>query len=193
MSVTAAGRLRGCKNTYSGSSCKRTPSGRKKGVRNWSWPLTGNVKIHTVDALVSGNPRDAKKVSVTGAGRLGGCKNTYSGSSCKRTPSGRKKGVRNWSWPLTGNVKIHTVDALVSGNPRDAKKVSVTGAGRLGGCKNTYSGSSCKRTPSGREKGVRYWSWPLTRMTVRKASTVRQNELLQKYYTPYCNIRSEFE
>ena len=74
---------------------------RKKGVRNWSWPLTGNVKIHSVEALVSGPPREAQK------------------------------GVRNWSWPLTGNVKIHTVDALVSGHPRDAKKVPVTGAGRL--------------------------------------------------------------
>ena len=30
-------------------------------------------------------------------------------------------------------------------------------------------------------------------MTVRRASTVRQNELLRKYYTRYCNIRSEFE
>ena len=29
-----------------------------------------NVKIHTVEALVSENPRDAKKVSVSGAGRL---------------------------------------------------------------------------------------------------------------------------
>ena len=84
-------------------------------------------------ALVSRHPRDAKKVSVTGAGRLRGCKNTSGESSCKRTPSGRKNGVRNWSWPLTGNVKIHTVDALVSRNPRDAKKVSVTGAGRLRG------------------------------------------------------------
>ena len=24
---------------YSGSSCKRKPSGGERGVRNWSWPL----------------------------------------------------------------------------------------------------------------------------------------------------------
>ena len=59
--------------------------------------------------------------------------------------------------------------------------------------RNAYSKSSGKRKLSEGEKGVRNWSWPLTRMTVRRASTVRQNELLQKYYTRYCNIRSEFE
>ena len=29
------------KLNYSGSSHKRTPSGHEKGVRNWSWQLTG--------------------------------------------------------------------------------------------------------------------------------------------------------
>ena len=32
---------------------------------------------------------------------------------------------------------MSTVEALVSGHPRDAKKVSVTEAGRLRECKNT--------------------------------------------------------
>ena len=30
---------------YSRSSCKRTPSGRDKNVRNWSWPLTRIVLV----------------------------------------------------------------------------------------------------------------------------------------------------
>ena len=31
----------------------------------------------------------------------------------------------------------HTVEALISGHPRDVKKVSITGAGHLWDCKNT--------------------------------------------------------
>ena len=33
-------------------------------------------------------------------------------------------------------------------------------------CCSRYSRSSRKRTPSGREKSVRNWSWPLTRMVL---------------------------
>ena len=32
--------------------------------------MRSNDNLYTVEALVSGHPRDAKKVSVTGAGRL---------------------------------------------------------------------------------------------------------------------------
>ena len=37
--------------------------------------------------------------------------------------------------------------------------------------KNTVE-ALVKRTPSAREIGVRYWSWPLTRVSVKRALTV---------------------
>ena len=43
--------------------------GGKLELHSTSLPST-SVDVYTVEALVSGHPRDAKKVSVTGAGRL---------------------------------------------------------------------------------------------------------------------------
>ena len=63
----------------------------------------------------------------------------------KSYSSGRNKllNVRSFIILLSGagltssSIKNRTVEAFVSGDPRDAKKVSVTEAGRLRECKNT--------------------------------------------------------
>ena len=45
--------------------------------------------------------------------------------------------VKMASKTVTRSVYLTTVEGLVRGNPRDEKKESITGAGRLRECKNT--------------------------------------------------------
>ena len=63
-----------------------------------------------------------------------------------------------------------TVEALMSGHPQNTKKVSVTKAGRLRGCKNTEFLWELRKT--GFCEGERKQSCPLSRVSVRRATTV---------------------
>ena len=58
----------------------------------------------------------------------------------------------------------------MSGHPQNTKKVSVTNAGRLWGCKNTEFLWELRKT--GFCEGERKWSCPLSRVSVRRATTV---------------------
>ena len=61
-----------------------------KSLRNLNFKKNRN---NTMEALVSGHPREVKKVSITGAGRLRECKNTEFVWELRKTgfcESGRK-------------------------------------------------------------------------------------------------------
>ena len=62
-------------------------------------------------------------------------------------------------------------ETLISGHPRDVKKVFIPGAGRLQECKNAEFVRELSKT--GFCEGGRKWSCLLTRVTVMRASTVQ--------------------
>ena len=73
-------------------------------TRREAWKDRSNVKQTSVDAaLVSGHPRDAKKMSVTGAGRL---REWFSYAAT------RGAGDR---WPLTGACPANNKYRIVTG------------------------------------------------------------------------------
>ena len=62
---------------------------------------------------------------------------------------------------------MYTGEALISGHPRDVKKVSITGAGRLRKCKNTQFVWELRKTAFC--EGGHKLSFPLTRVSIRRA------------------------
>ena len=82
-----------------------------------------------------------------------------------------RNGSLIYDWKRQSELKYHktfTVEALVSGNPTEVKKVSVTGAGRLPKFKNTDLWRRLLKKKVG---------CPLSRVSIRRASTVFEYKL----------------
>lgn len=79
------------------------------------------------------------------------------------------------------NSKNSRVEALVSGHPWDAKKVSITEAGHIQKCKNTEFLWEFRKM--GIYEGGHMYGCPLAKVPVRRVSTVfysKQNQITEE-------------